>query len=576
MRPEYYQSIIMVSYYLAWWISSCRWVGSVVCVSVLLGSGYVEIVSSADTPVEQPVKGAPPAASEFQDLAFLTPEGPLFLRIQVLIDGQPLSVAFRRFAEALFKAYDRDRDGKLLPSQVRRIPFVAGLFDASAANESSPSQENMRATESEPIAQSAFVDAMQNGLGRLFFMRAASGPADEFVDLFSLLDRDGSRSLTAVELDDAAKGLSRFDFDRSEVISFSELAPFRNPLLPRVTARPETSLTDMPFLLLGPDGDQKESAKLFAAYNSTPGGDSALSAEELGRTSKWFHPWDQDGNQQLDELELLAMTRNPPTDIFLKVELPRERRGVPKMGATVMAEELDAVVTPSDRGRCEISRKGAVLEIRALNSRSQAGDQLRFFQLKFLTADKDKDQRIDVSEYPGLEYSGATFEQIDLDADGKLTREEWVDHLHLDAWAVQTRVIMAVKPSGTDLFMQLDADADKRLSPRELKSAWASIAKLDPNKDGELAKHELSHRFRITISMGEPSIFQVAMTSPAMIQPSAQVVRHSEGPNWFRHMDRNQDRDLSWSEFLGTRDVFRKLDKDGDGLISASEAENSQ
>jgi hypothetical protein len=41
-------------------------------------------------------------------------------------------------------------------------------------------------------------------------------------------------------------------------------------------------------------------------------------------------------------------------------------------------------------------------------------------------------------------------------------------------------------------------------------------------------------------------------------------------------MDRNGDGDVSWKEFLGTREQFRRLDRDGDGLISAEEAEAAE
>jgi hypothetical protein len=37
-------------------------------------------------------------------------------------------------------------------------------------------------------------------------------------------------------------------------------------------------------------------------------------------------------------------------------------------------------------------------------------------------------------------------------------------------------------------------------------------------------------------------------------------------------MDRNRDGDVSPKEFLGTREQFRRLDADGDGLISLAEA----
>jgi hypothetical protein len=38
-------------------------------------------------------------------------------------------------------------------------------------------------------------------------------------------------------------------------------------------------------------------------------------------------------------------------------------------------------------------------------------------------------------------------------------------------------------------------------------------------------------------------------------------------------MDRNNDGDVSPKEWLGTLEDFRKIDTDGDGLISADEAD---
>src|SRR5262249_5421052 len=47
----------------------------------------------------------------------------------------------------------------------------------------------------------------------------------------------------------------------------------------------------------------------------------------------------------------------------------------------------------------------------------------------------------------------------------------------------------------------------------------------------------------------------------------------TKGPLWFRKMDKNGDGDVSFTEFLGTREEFNRIDTDGDGLIDADEAE---
>jgi hypothetical protein len=41
-------------------------------------------------------------------------------------------------------------------------------------------------------------------------------------------------------------------------------------------------------------------------------------------------------------------------------------------------------------------------------------------------------------------------------------------------------------------------------------------------------------------------------------------------------MDRNRDGDVSQKEFLFSTDKFREIDADGDGLISAAEAERHE
>ena len=45
-----------------------------------------------------------------------------------------------------------------------------------------------------------------------------------------------------------------------------------------------------------------------------------------------------------------------------------------------------------------------------------------------------------------------------------------------------------------------------------------------------------------------------------------------DAPVWFQKMDRNGDGDLSRREFLGSSDIFRAMDRDGDELVSPLEA----
>jgi Ca2+-binding EF-hand superfamily protein len=116
--------------------------------------------------------------------------------------------------------------------------------------------------------------------------------------------------------------------------------------------------------------------------------------------------------------------------------------------------------------------------------------------------------------------------------------------------------------SGPSLFEALDSDADGALSVRELRGAWQRLEKLGCITAGKLDLTKLPRRIRFVVSLGPP------------VSLLRRVPR--EGPAWFVAMDRNNDGDVSRREFLGDEAAFRKLDTDGDGLISRAEAEKGR
>jgi hypothetical protein len=67
---------------------------------------------------------------------------------------------------------------------------------------------------------------------------------------------------------------------------------------------------------------------------------------------------------------------------------------------------------------------------------------------------------------------------------------------------------------------------------------------------------------------------QAAVTERRSIRGSDRVrAATKRGPAWFQKMDRNDDGELSSREFLGPADVFKRLDKDKNGVLDAAEAE---
>ena len=108
------------------------------------------------------------------------------------------------------------------------------------------------------------------------------------------------------------------------------------------------------------------------------------------------------------------------------------------------------------------------------------------------------------------------------------------------------------------------------------------IDRLDKDGDGKIARSEIQKSYEVVFRQGPSAAAGynfngrvVVFAANGRAAPADPAPGPERGPLWFRKMDRNRDGDVSRKEFLGTDEEFRRLDTDGDGLISVEEAENA-
>jgi len=198
-----------------------------------------------------------------------------------------------------------------------------------------------------------------------------------------------------------------------------------------------------------------------------------------------------------------------------------------------------------------------------------------FSQDLFKRFDANNDGLLDAKEIIQPPFTFVALLRLaDRDGDGKLSPAEVAAFARLQAKVRMTTTLIVVADRGRTLFELLDADRDGRLGPRELRNAWERLAPWDGDGDGCIAREEVPRQFLLTLTHGQLPAWD---RNPGLLGygPTPLDRDPRSGPLWFRKMDRNGDGDLAPREFLGPAAEFRRLDADGDGLISRDEAERA-
>jgi Ca2+-binding EF-hand superfamily protein len=531
-----------------------------------------------------PVGAAPPGDPadvdrDVHNLVLLAPAHPVFLQLRVQVDGRGLRSVRTAYAAQLVKQYDKSGDGALSRDEAQAIP---PLVKSPTATDTVAIAERWEAIDKDPADDQVSVEELAAYIDRLFgnpfLLSVKPERATQTVDMFVLLDLNHDGRLSREEFAAARRILGHLDFDDDETLSIEELQPARAPQNGPVPAVPASQSTEQPFLLLDdPESIGAATRQILQRY-SPPGVESGamhLSREALRIDEAAFTARDADRDGALDATELAAFLGSPTPHLVVEAQLLQTKPGRPKL--MVASDSLGAVHADGTRTteKLALAVAGINLELRLQGNRGAVSDNRNFYRTKFNTADQDKNKYLSEQEFGAVGLPNADFKAVDRNGDGMIVVEELMAYVDQESASSQARVEFSISNDGKSVFEVMDANLDRRLSPRELAHAFDRLRPFDLNGDDAITAVELAGRFRALLELGKPVLFRrqgnmagANTTVPVVNQPSA-------GPDWFRRMDRNRDGDVYLREFLGPLTVFKKLDADGDGLISAEEAGRS-
>ena len=578
-----------------------------ICCPVLLALFAAWSLSAAQPPAAtQPGKSAAQAAPTGAgpyDVVFLAKGRPLVVRLDVRVDGKPLHAAWEEFIDYVFKYADTNGDGVLSkeeadaapdPASLNGLGILGGFGGMVAGNRAA-----MDANKDGKVTRQEFADyfrksglpafQLQTGaqkdrpqMGGLPFAKKAPTTAELNAGLMKLLDTDRDGKLSRAELTAAPALFRKLDHDEDEVITHQELVPDFTPLSfggraypagPNLKKEPDNSPI---FLAAAARSDRELARRLLTRYG---GAKKALTRADIGLSQAEFSRLDRDGNGELDAEELARFLPRTP-DLSAVVRIGERATGEAVLSQTAgQAQPAAGLSVRVAQGTAVLSwgKERLAVSVGASKPRAQLGGFLRQIAVQqFQAADRDNNGYLDEKEAMQSGF-GRGFKQLDRDGDGKLYEKELVAYLDkmedLQARATSSCVTLQFADAGNGLFDLFDTDRDSRLSLREIQALPALVDELDRDGDGMISKAEIPHSYLLRVeqgagaSGGDPySAFETLGMNSGPRPPLGR------GPVWFQRMDRNRDGDVSRREFLGSDALFRRIDTDGDGLISLDEA----
>ena len=512
-------------------------------------------------------------------IVLLAPRGPLLIDLHLTRGSQSLVAAFENAVDTIWNiATAETADKRLTWKTLLAHPrFREGQFGNPASGNLQAQLQAIRqydTTQNDRVDRDEFINYLSNNSSSrpLSFFTSNNGLQVSRASsaLAELFDQNHDRWLDEQELSRAIERLEARDINNDGVLFPAELD---DALAAGEQAPPRTRGSPFrpPLGWIFPAGeDHFLWSDILVAWQNQYAHGQALRRGDFAKSQRTFDALELDGDGTIDPIEMEMILELAP-DLALQLDFSSTPPQLELLASRFPPTDIRSLIQ-HQANRITLRLEDTTLDLFGVSltpTPEPPTNQAMTFVQRF---DMDQDGGLTRQEFASADNPPRRlpFAAFDIDSNQSVSPTEVATILEQPSLLARNRIQIRADSRRDALFPLLDHNCDGKLDSREMALAAESLSLLDENHDGRLESQEFRAAFLIGVGVGNTDT-----NRPPTGLAQVPVVRkpQSEGtPRWFVGMDRNEDQTISWREFLGTREQFRKLDQDDDGFLDLTEA----